>query len=181
MTAADGTEAVANARRVDRYESGMCLMYVRDEAWRIGALYSSAIDAWHGAVHRHPGDRTPPLGAPMFYAGGSYGHVVVCVRHDDGRIRSTDMPSSGVVSEGALTWPETAWGSDYLGWTEDLNGVRLPLGDEDEMKPEDWDKLRAIVRDEVWERKLEVDKPDGSPTKKAAGQMLREILQRVQK
>ena len=49
------------------------------------------------------------------------------------------------------------------------------------MKEEDWKRLREIVRDEVWERKLDVDKPDGSPTKKAAGQMLREILQRLQK
>lgn len=178
MTAASGKEAVANARKFTRYDVGMCQKFVRGEAWEIGSLYGSAIEAWHGAMHKHPGDRNPPLGAPMFYSGGQYGHVVI--RTD--RMRSTDCPTSGQVSEADIDWPERTWGDTYLGWTEDLNGVRLPLGEEDdEMNEKDWDRLRSIVRDEVWERKLDVDKPDGSPTKKAAGQMLREILQRLQK
>jgi hypothetical protein len=178
MTAPSGQQALANARQVDIYDSGMCLQYVRGQAWRIDALYGSAIDAWHGALHRHPGDRNPPVGAPMFYSGGTWGHIVVATAD---RMRSTDCTSSGRVSEAAIDWPVNNWGQTYLGWTEDLNGIDLPLGGEDEMTPDDWDKLRGIVRDEVWERKLEVDKPDGSQTKKAAGQMLREILQRVQK
>jgi hypothetical protein len=179
MTAANGKQAVSNARKFTRYDVGMCQKFVRGEAWQIGSLYGSAIDAWHGAMHKHPGDRKPPLGAPMFYSGGQYGHIVI--NTGPGDIRSTDCPSSGQVSEADTDWPVRSWGDTYLGWTEDLNGVRLPLGEEDEMTEDDWDRLRNIVRDEVWQRKLDVDKPDGSPTKKAAGQMLREILQRVQK
>lgn len=180
MTASSGKEAVANARAVDTYPPGYCQKYVRS-AWEVASLYGSAIDAWYGAVDRHPGDRSPPLGAPMYYEGGNYGHVVIGTKADAAPMRSTDMPHSGVVGEDVISWIENHWGYRYLGWTGDINGVDLPLETEDEMKPEDWDKLRQIVRDEVWERKLEVDKPDGSPTKKAAGQMLREILQRVQK
>lgn len=144
-----GTEAVANARRYQSYAVGMCLRFVRAEAWQIGSLYGSAIDAWYGARHRHPGDRHPPLGAPMFYAGGRYGHIVV--NTNTGRIRSTDCYTTGRVSEAVTDWPVTTWGQTYLGWTEDLNGVDLPLGEgeEEEMKPEEWDKLRRIVREEV--------------------------------
>lgn len=182
MTARDGDAAVANARRFDTYAVGMCLQFVRGEGWEIGALYGSAIDAWHGAMDRHPGDRNPPRGAPCFYSGGQYGHIVLCTEpgKDPRRMRSTDAPTSGRVSEQDLSWPEQAWNDDYLGWTGDLNGVDLPLGG-DEMNDDDWKRLRKIVREEVWEKSLPVNKPDGSETKKSAGQIIRETLQRVQK
>lgn len=149
MTAANGQAAVSNARQVTTYPVGMCLKYVRAEAWRIGSLYGSAIDAWYGAIDRHPGDRSPPLGAPLFYSGGQYGHIVVNTKANADPMRGTDMPSSGRVSESDLDWPVRNWGQTYLGWAGDLNGVDLPLGEDDEMTPADWDKLRGIVREEV--------------------------------
>ena len=131
MTAASGDAAVANGRQYDTYDSGMCQKYVRGPCWEVGSLYGSAIDAWNGARHKHPGDRTPPMGAPVYYRGGSYGHAVICV--GDGRIRSTDCTSRAQVNDAALSWPETAWGYEYLGWTEDINGVMLPIGDNEDM------------------------------------------------
>ena len=169
------------------------MKFVRAEAWGIGGLYASAIDAWRGAVVRHPGDRTPPVGAPMFYEGGQYGHVVVATANQGPGMRGTDMPNSGAVSESDVGWPERAWGVSYLGWTEDLNGVDLPLDtEEDEMTPDDWEKLRAIVADEVarnnreaadavWFRESTVTKPDGSKVEQSAQQTLRETYQRVGK
>jgi hypothetical protein len=180
MTASGGKEALANARAVTTYPPGYCQKYVRS-AWEVASLYGSAIDAWYGAVERHPGDRTPPLAAPMYFEGGNYGHAIINAGADTQKIRSTDMPSSGVVSEDVIAWIENNWGYRYLGWTGDINGVDLPLEREDEMNDEDFKRIRNIVREEMWEKKLPVDKPDGSETKKAAGQMLREILQRLQK
>jgi hypothetical protein len=181
MTAPSGQAALANARDVDTYPPGYCQKYVRS-AWRVASLYGSAIDAWYGAVDRHPGDRTPPLGAPLYYEGGQYGHVVINTVADTQKMRGTDMLSSGVVSEDVIGWIENHWGYRYLGWTGDINGVDLPLGNkDDEMNDEDFKRIRNIVREEMWEKQLPVDKPDGSQTKKAAGQMLREILQRLQK
>ncbi len=126
MTAKSGEQAVANGRAVKTYEPpGYCQKYVRDPCWRVPSLYGSAIEAWNGAQFKHPGDRNPPLGAPCYYRGGNYGHAVISV--GGGRIRSTDCQSAEQVNDAALSWPETAWNYEYLGWTEDINGVRLPL------------------------------------------------------
>jgi hypothetical protein len=190
MTANNGADAVSNARDVANYDVGMCLKYVRAEAWEIGSLYGDAIDAWYGAVDRHPGDRTPPLGAPMFYEGGNHGHIVVCVKADTESMRSTDMPSSGKISENDLDWPVNNWGVKYLGWTGDLNSVDLPLGDE--MNSDDWAKLRDIVRDEVkanndaaaervWNEELEATKADGTKKKMSTRQTLREVWNKIAK
>jgi hypothetical protein len=142
MTAASGPDAIANAEAYTTYASGMCLQFVRMIAWEIGGLYGSAIDAWDGARYKHPGDRKPPVGAPCFYRGGTYGHIVVAQR-SAGRMRSTDCTSATRVNNADLSWPENSWGQDYLGWTEDLNGVRLPLGnDEPEDDMPDYGKAR---------------------------------------
>lgn len=134
---ADGPgEAVANANSYSTYAVGYCLQWVRI-CWEVGSLYGSAIDAWNGARYKHPGDRNPPKGAPLFYRGGQYGHIVIA--KDDG-MRSTDCPSAGRVGNAALSWPETHWGQQYLGWTEDLNGVKLPgLSKDPTPDPEDKD------------------------------------------
>lgn len=174
-------QAVANARDVDSYPAGYCQKYVRLQCWELPSLYGSAIEAWNGARWKHPGDRTPPLGAPCFYKGGQYGHVVIWT--DGGPIRSTDCPSSGRVSETDLAWPEREWGQTYLGWTEDLNGVRLPLGDGGDMNQQDWDKLRAIVRDEcenAWGHGMTVTQPgNDEDVTKPRQQVLRELWQKV--
>lgn len=125
MTARDADEAVDNANGRTSYDTGMCQQFVRGVCWEVPAVFGSAIEAWNGARHKHPGDRNPPKGAPLFYRGGQYGHVVLAKA--DGQ-RGTDCPSSGRVSDAALSWPESSWGYTYLGWTEDLNGYDLPLG-----------------------------------------------------
>lgn len=192
MTAESGKQALANGRQVTTYPAGYCLKYVR-ESWRIGGVYASAIDAWWGAVKRHPGDRSAPIGAPLFYSGGEYGHIVINGdKPNDEDMRGTDMPSTGKVSESDIDWPVRNWGQTYLGWSEDLNGVDLPLTEDEEMTSEDWQKLRSIVAEEVeknnpavvdktWEEVFTVTKPDGKEDKKSARQVIRETWQRVAK
>jgi hypothetical protein len=137
VTASSGAAALGNADAWTSYETGMCLQWVRGPCWGIGSLYGSAIEAWNGAKFKHPGDRHPPKGAPMFYKGGQYGHIVIS-RGDGELMRSTDCTSTGRVSNEDLDWIVTHWGRDYLGWTEDLNGVRLPLTtDTDDDEKED--------------------------------------------
>lgn len=190
MTAPSGEAAIRNARQFERYQQGMCLKFVRGEAWQVGALYLSAIDAWDGAKWKHPGDRRPPLGAPCFYRGGQYGHIVVFTggRRDLAQrnlMRSTDCRTAGNVSEEDLDWPVRTWGQTYLGWTEDLNGVRLPLEGDEEMNEQDWVKLRGIVHDEceaAWAERMTVTQPGtGDDVAKPRQQVLRELWQKVTK
>lgn len=123
MVASSASESIGNARDYGSCDVGMCLKYVR--TWlEIGSREASAADAWHAAKYRHT-DRNPPPGAPVFYLGGEYGHIALTV-DDDGNIRSTDCTSSGDVSESDLDWPTRKWGHDYVGWTEDVNGVSIP-------------------------------------------------------
>jgi len=151
VTADSADEAVANGRAVDYYDVGMCQKYVRGPCWEVGSLYGSAIEAWNGAAEKHPGDRNPPKGAPVYYSGGQYGHAVISV--GGGRIRSTDCTSATHVNDADLSWPESAWGYRYLGWTGDINGVDLPIETKEDDMPltdEDLDKIAA----RVWSRQV---------------------------
>jgi hypothetical protein len=159
MTAKSADEAVSNGRSIDTYAVGMCQKYVRGPCWEVGSLYGSAIEAWNGAREKHHGDRNPPKGAPCYYSGGSYGHAVLSV--GGGRIRSTDCTSATYVNDAALSWPEQAWGYQYLGWTGDINGVDLPLSGDDDMALSTDDVNK--VADAVWQRMIanQTDAPDG--------------------
>lgn len=140
MTAKSGHEAHLNGDGYTTYPQGQCQKFVRGPCWEVGSLYGSAIEAWNGSTKKHKGDRNPPEGAPCYYAGGQYGHAVLA-QGGAPRIRTTDAPSSGKVSDQDLDWPERQWGYTYLGWTGDINGVDLPLsgggGEEDDMNLQD--------------------------------------------
>lgn len=159
MTAASGKEAVANGRAVHTYSQGYCQQYVRLPCWEVGSLYGSAIEAWNGARHKHPGDRKPPVGAPCYYRGGSYGHAVIST--GGGGIRSTDCTTATHVNDTDLGWPERAWGYTYLGWTEDLNGVDLPIteGSDDPLAKYDNDEelSSAVLHGHEWAKSGEDD------------------------
>jgi hypothetical protein len=163
VTASSAGAAVSNGHDVTSYDSGMCQKYVRDQCWRVPSLYGSAIEAWNGAREKHPGDRTPPNGAPVYYAGGQYGHAVI---YCHGGIRSTDCQSAGRVTDTDLDWPVRNWGFEYLGWTGDINGVDLPLEGEDDVSKQDViDALKSeagqdAIRDAVW-RYMTTDANDG--------------------
>jgi hypothetical protein len=125
MVASSPEKAVSNGHAVSSYDSGMCQMFVRGQCWQVGSLYGSAIEAWNGAKYKHPGDRTPPKGAPTYYKGGNYGHAVIFCGSGHTGIRSTDCSTAYKVNDTDIAWPERAWGYTYLGWTEDINGVRV--------------------------------------------------------
>src|SRR5262245_4043609 len=117
--------AMNNARRTLYCQPGMCLKYVR--TWLgIAPKEATAYEAWLHAQHRHPGDRTPPNAAPMFFKGRpAAGHITLGLVIN-GKQRSTDWPRSGIVSSARISEIERAWGQEYLGWTEDLNGIWIP-------------------------------------------------------
>jgi hypothetical protein len=164
MTASSPQQAVANGHNVSSYDSGMCQKFVRDQCWRVPSLYGSAIEAWNGARYKHPGDRTPPVGAPTYYRGGNYGHAVIFCGQGHTGMRSTDCTSTGRVSDAAISWVENNWGYTYLGWTEDINGVRVIVPDEqeDEVKDEDIQAIAARVNRALGDYNADGDKEQGT-------------------
>lgn len=132
-------DAVGNA-----CDPGYCLKYSRT-AYGIPSQHSDAADAWHAAYGRHPGDTTPPVGAPVFWTGGSSGHGHIAVYAGDGRIYTTDLPTYGRIGVDDLDAPRTRWGLTYAGWAEGFNSHWIePLSAQP--TPEDDDPMPAYKR-----------------------------------
>lgn len=125
LAPSNARETVRSARQSVSYPPGHCLEWSRERA-DIPARYSDAATAWTHATGRRPGDRTPPVGAAVYWTGGSngYGHVAISVGR--GRIRSTDAPGLGQVGTVPLRWVETEWGLRYAGWANSINGYTIP-------------------------------------------------------
>jgi hypothetical protein len=138
MVAQSAQQAKTNAARFTACEVGKCLMYTR--TWLdIPSRDFSAADAWHNIPDefKHPGDRNPPNGAPVFWLGGSqgFGHIGLSWNTGRNNFRGTDMESAGRVSTQPLSWVDVHWTSQtYAGWGEMLNGVLIPYLS----KPADW-------------------------------------------
>ena len=116
------SQAVEKARQYTRYRTGYCLNYVQT---MLGSPWSgpSAIWAWNHAKHKHRGDKNPPAGVPVYWSGGRYGHIAISV--GGGRVRSTDWPSRGRVSETSIDSISRSWRKKYEGWASDLGGQNI--------------------------------------------------------
>lgn len=126
-------QAVANALASTIYSPGMCLQWTRLQ-FGVGPSAPDATAGWAAATKRSPGDRNPPVGVPVWWTGGSAGHGHVAVSLGGGKIRTTDVPS-GHVGTVDLGYPERVWRLKYAGWSEDINGVTIPLDAPEEPKP----------------------------------------------
>ncbi|MFN8169288.1 MAG: hypothetical protein U0S36_10940 [Candidatus Nanopelagicales bacterium] len=114
------------AESLTRYGQRRCLQFVR-LALGVPRKYWSARAAWQNAKHRHRGSfDSIPVGVPVFTLGRNpAGHVVISL--GGGWVRSTDWPKDGKVGRVRLEQLLVTFQQRYLGWTEDLNGVRVWL------------------------------------------------------
>lgn len=103
----------------------LCLSFVR-QAYNLPAVYPSAIAAWNGAdLKRHTTNAaTIPRGAPVFWQGGTWGHVAISL--GDGTCLSNDVRRRGRIDRVRIDAISAAWGFRLLGYTRDLNGYSLP-------------------------------------------------------
>jgi hypothetical protein len=99
--------------------TGMCQSFVRQcdgvEAWA-----SSAINAWNSIPDSEkvaggsPFDA--PRGAAIYFAGGSYGHVALCIgKTTSDKCLSNDYVRTGKIDEAPRDFPR--WGLTYKGWS----------------------------------------------------------------
>jgi hypothetical protein len=89
---------------------------------------ADAVDGWKSEpkAKRHT-DRHPPRGVPVAWSGGRNGHGHRAVSLGHGKIRSTDAGGPGRVATVDLDWPEKTWGLKYLGWSETISGIQIPV------------------------------------------------------
>jgi hypothetical protein len=117
-------KSVPLARRFSRFDVDMCTRFV----WNcIAAPRHFGIDhaheAWQRATDRHT-DRDAPAGAPVYWGGGTFGHIALSV--GGGSVRSTDWPEKGRVGEVSIDRLTRAWNKPYRGWSGDFAGVPIP-------------------------------------------------------
>lgn len=118
LTAKQGAAAFLRWRR---NAVGMCLKETRT-AYGIPSGEPDATRAWRSAIGRHAGDTTPPVGAPVFWTGGSSGHGHIAIYVGKGLVRSTDAGGRGRMGTRPLSWFASRWGLKYGGWAEGFNG-----------------------------------------------------------
>jgi hypothetical protein len=106
---------------------GLCLKTCR-EAWKISARYPSAIVAWRNtpAKHKFTDWRKAPIGAVHYYEGGRFGHIVIQSELKN-RVWGTDLPTVNKIGLHHRRLPVNRWKYKYLGWSDWLNGHKLPL------------------------------------------------------
>lgn len=117
-------QALAWADQQLQFPTRTCLYFVRI-ALQVPRRFPTAMSAWQHARYRH---RTPlwaiPAGVPVYTKGqDSAGHIAISL--GNGWVRSTDWPRDGLVGDVRITTLLRKWHHRYLGWSEDLNGVRV--------------------------------------------------------
>lgn len=105
--------------------SGYCLVYVRN-VFDVAAYYGSAIDAWNNAQFKHPGDRNPPAAVPLHFASPSpYDHITFGGDPAIGEVTTTFNDDVRRYTGDGISAVERDFDAQYLGWSEDLNEVRV--------------------------------------------------------
>lgn len=108
---------------------------------------NDATEAWSRTTRRHSTATVPPRGSVVWWTGGRNGHGHVAISLGDGRIRTTDLPSSGRWGTARLSDPERLWGLRYMGWSEDIDGVRVFVPPKPPAKPSRIANLRERLQD----------------------------------
>lgn len=151
--------AADQSRNGPSFGKDQCLMRVR-------ALYGApaigdfdgdgaadAEDGWKATKKRH-NTETPvariPAGVPIWWGGGSADHGHVAISAGGGLCWSTDIQRTGMFDKVPITDINRKWGLPFLGWTEDINGVRVytaPASPEKEAPVQKLTGVQLLQRD----------------------------------
>jgi len=156
MGAVDGLAAAEAMKRLNgALYSGLCLKAVWDAYAAVGATSirgaPTALRAWELSEGKHPGDRNPPPGVPVWWdarpnslpgSNGAAGDVVISV--GEGNVVATDGAGIGVIGVMTIDQRQNQIGRPYLGWSECIFEQQIIQGDD--MNP---DQVRQIIREEL--------------------------------
>lgn len=116
----------AQVKKPSKNWNNLCLQFVRS-CFGVSAKYPNAKKAWENAKFRHTETDSAkiPVGVPVFYRTGTNNWHVVISAGDGGMCYSSDVGGRGKIGRIGIQKLAKAWGITLLGWTEDLNGVRV--------------------------------------------------------
>lgn len=123
MSAVDGMAAARTMIGFGTWRAGYCMEAVWQAYKRNGARTSlgapTAYDGWLESGGKHPDDRNPPPGVPVYFgpkAGSRAGDVVISL--GGGQVVATDWPRNGVIGITTIDARQRQIGRPYLGWTD---------------------------------------------------------------
>lgn len=123
-----------------------CLMFVR-MCFGVAMREPDAGKAWDAAEHKHVTSDAGsiPAWVPVFWElPGVADHVALSI--GAGKCISTDVRRRGRVDVVTIDSITTNWGAQLLGWTEDLNGVRVWTPQAADVSPNRVQNARAKLR-----------------------------------
>lgn len=153
----DGLAAARTLLDFGRCDPGYCLRYVWQAYKRNGASTNrsapTAYVGWQNSDDKHPGDRNPPPGVPVWWgpkASSSAGDVVISL--GGGRVVATDWPYNGVINITTIDQRERQIGRPYLGWTGDILGAAIDYPGGDDVGTIDSTKEnKQVIKDALFE------------------------------
>jgi hypothetical protein len=138
-----------------------------------------AEDGWKYAKHKHPTNNPAeiPGGCYAWWKGGSNDNWHVAYADPDarGQCWSTDIERTGYFDLVPITLIHQKWGLTLVGWSEDIDGVRVydAATQEDDMPLTD-DDVQKVAK-AVIAQMIDVIQPDGSRVPWHMGALLRSI------
>lgn len=112
---------------------GACLAYARG-VYGIPAKYQTARIAWNNAQFKHT-DPLPDASVPVWFShisgGVDVGHVVCWVPRV-GFFSSPYRRNTGYALLPSISEVERIYGCRYLGWSEDINSVRVAIEEQED-------------------------------------------------
>ena len=126
-TGAAAVAWAANQRRIGASSwASLCLKFVRS-CFGVAAKYPNAKIGWENTKYRHTIDDTAdiPAGVPVWYKTGTKNWHVVISAGNGGMCYSSDVGGRGKIGYIGINALAKAWGITLLGWSEDINGVRV--------------------------------------------------------
>jgi hypothetical protein len=149
------SKQLVNPRLDTKDEVGYCLRFVQ-AVYGAKARYKSAWDAWEATKLKHGGEM-PDVSVPVWFSHygtygehghqsyGNWGHVVAYV---PGR-GFLSSPGSGYGQKwlSSIKEIERFYNAKYVGWSEDINGLRVAEYTNNPTPTQKDDELMKIVKD----------------------------------
>lgn len=119
--------AQAEHEKASRNWHNCCQMFTRMAFGVPSDGTPTAAAGWARAKYKHP-ETNPlniPRGAAVYWTGGSSGAGHAAVSRGNGMVWGTDLVRDGQVDVYPIEAVHARWGLTLVGWTEDVDGVRV--------------------------------------------------------